>query len=29
MDGQAFKARIERELDYWGPEIRRLGITAE
>jgi tripartite-type tricarboxylate transporter receptor subunit TctC len=29
MDGQAFKARIERELNYWGPEIKKLGITAE
>jgi tripartite-type tricarboxylate transporter receptor subunit TctC len=29
MDGRAFQARIEREFDYWGPEIRRLGITAE
>lgn len=29
MDGQAFKARIARELNYWGPEIKKLGITAE
>jgi tripartite-type tricarboxylate transporter receptor subunit TctC len=29
MDGQAFKARIARELNYWGPEIKKLGIMAE
>jgi tripartite-type tricarboxylate transporter receptor subunit TctC len=29
LDGRAFKTRIERELDYWGPEIKKLGITAE
>jgi tripartite-type tricarboxylate transporter receptor subunit TctC len=29
LDGRAFKARIERELEYWGPEIKKLGITAE
>jgi tripartite-type tricarboxylate transporter receptor subunit TctC len=29
LDGRAFKTRIERELEYWGPEIKKLGITAE
>jgi tripartite-type tricarboxylate transporter receptor subunit TctC len=29
LNGRAFKTRIERELDYWGPEIKKLGITAE
>jgi tripartite-type tricarboxylate transporter receptor subunit TctC len=25
----AFKARLEREFAYWGPELKKLGITAE
>jgi hypothetical protein len=29
LDGRAFKTRIERELEYWGPEFKKLGITAE
>jgi tripartite-type tricarboxylate transporter receptor subunit TctC len=29
LGGHAFKTRIEREFDYWSPEIKKLGITAE
>jgi tripartite-type tricarboxylate transporter receptor subunit TctC len=29
LDGKAFRTRLEREFAYWGPEIRKLGITAE
>jgi tripartite-type tricarboxylate transporter receptor subunit TctC len=29
LDAKAFRARLEREFAYWGPEIKKLGITAE
>ncbi len=29
LGAHAFKTRIEREFDYWGPELKKLGITAE
>jgi tripartite-type tricarboxylate transporter receptor subunit TctC len=29
LDGKAFRARLEREFAYWGPQIKKLGITAE
>lgn len=29
LDGKAFRARLDREFAYWGPEIKKLGITAE
>jgi hypothetical protein len=29
MDAKTFRARLAREFAYWGPEIKKLGITAE
>ena len=29
LDGKAFRARLDREFAYWGPELKKLGITAE
>ena len=28
LDGKAFRAQLDREFAYWGPEIKKLGITA-
>jgi tripartite-type tricarboxylate transporter receptor subunit TctC len=29
LGGKAFRAQLDREFAYWGPEIKKLGITAE
>jgi tripartite-type tricarboxylate transporter receptor subunit TctC len=29
QDAKAFRAQIERDIAYWGAEIRKLGITGE
>jgi tripartite-type tricarboxylate transporter receptor subunit TctC len=29
LDAKAFRARLDREFAYWGPQIKKLGITAE
>src|SRR3954463_15399477 len=29
QDAKTFRAQIEQDIAYWGPEIRKLGITAE
>jgi hypothetical protein len=28
-DGKAFRERLEREVAFWGPELKKLGIAAE
>jgi hypothetical protein len=29
LGASAFRTRLEREFGYWGPQIKKLGITAE
>ena len=29
LGGKAFRTQLDREFAYWGPEIKKLGITAE
>ena len=29
QDAKAFRAQIEKDVAYWGAEIKRLGIQAE
>jgi tripartite-type tricarboxylate transporter receptor subunit TctC len=29
QDAKAFRAQIEKDVAYWGAEIKKLGITAE
>jgi tripartite-type tricarboxylate transporter receptor subunit TctC len=29
LDGKAFSARLDHEFAYWGPQLKKLGITAE
>jgi tripartite-type tricarboxylate transporter receptor subunit TctC len=28
-DGKVFRERLEREMAFWGPELKKLGIAAE
>jgi tripartite-type tricarboxylate transporter receptor subunit TctC len=29
QDAKAFRAQIEKDIAYWGAEIKKLGITTE
>ena len=29
LDGKAFAEHLDREFAYWGPQIKKLGITAD
>jgi tripartite-type tricarboxylate transporter receptor subunit TctC len=29
LDGKAFAEHLDREFSYWGPQIKKLGITAD
>jgi len=29
LDSAAFKARVARDIAYWGPAIRQMGIKGE
>jgi tripartite-type tricarboxylate transporter receptor subunit TctC len=29
LDGKGFRARLERDIAYWGPQIKTLGISVE
>ncbi len=29
QDAKAFRAQIEKDIGYWGAEVKKLGIQAE